>query len=836
MKKILTGVGHAVMGAVSPASPSLVEKPAGRRKDLLFLAALLALLVLCFSKILFTGKIVRAPDITNEFLWTVRGFKEMGFADLFRISLRPAWDLYINSGTSDGGGTLSMQFLLYRSLLFWLLPLPSSIAWFMVLHLFFGAAGTYFLCRAVGAGRLASFLGGLVFALAPENASLINAGHVQKIATISFAPWAFYFFEKGFRSRRLIFFLATAVVLAFQFFNMHWQIAYYTCLGLGAYGVIRTAGITISDRRERKPWPVRLVAMNIATVFFFLTTVAISLVPLADWSRDTTRGVQSGANQGKGGLVADEAMSWSLPPEEAITFAVPGFFGFSRQEGAYDSGNIKAYYWGRMVFTQTSDYMGLLPWLLLPLPLMFRRDAFTWIALAAVAGGVLFSMGKYTPFYWFLYEHFPGINHFRVPKMMMFLPVLGLAVSAARGLDLLRDAGVRKSPAFGRYLACIIALPVALVLLLVMEMAGRDYWLAMFNGLLALPDRFSPGAALIAPRWNNLVTETGIALSVAGVHAGVIFASCRGGRALRWLPLLLVALYVADTGRVNAKYLLLQDMPQKVRAGKTPAMEFLAKGSSLYRVLPTNGTDPMQYAANGIPVMFTSNPVQQQRWQDFLEAFSFNSSMPDMINLKYLVYDKDRYEREKAHLGEKYVPVFTSPDGRETVLENRKVLPKGWLVPSAGVLEGPGRVMELLQSPAFDPRRVAVVETPPPIPLADPKAPPVTGPGSVTVTSYKGGDIRVEADASRNALLVMGEKYFRGWRAVVDGKSAAIHPVNHVLSGVYLTKGRHVVRFLYDPLPFKAGKLLTLASFGFFGVMLMREIRFRRKTVSGSGA
>ncbi len=173
-----------------------------RRKDILYLALLLALLMLYFSKILFTDKIIRAPDITNEFYWTVKGFKDMGFLDLFRITLQPTWDLFINGGTSEGGGTLSMQFLLYRNLIFWLFPAPANVAWFMVLQMFFGAAGTFLYCRTIGASRLASFLGGLIFALAPENASLINAGHVQKIATISFAPWAFFFFEKGFQSRR----------------------------------------------------------------------------------------------------------------------------------------------------------------------------------------------------------------------------------------------------------------------------------------------------------------------------------------------------------------------------------------------------------------------------------------------------------------------------------------------------------------------------------------------------------------------------------------------------------------------------------------------------------
>lgn len=74
-----------------------------RKKDLLFLAGLLAVLILMFSKILFTGRIIRAPDITNEFYWTVKGFKDLRFLELFRISLQPTWDLFINGGTSEGG-------------------------------------------------------------------------------------------------------------------------------------------------------------------------------------------------------------------------------------------------------------------------------------------------------------------------------------------------------------------------------------------------------------------------------------------------------------------------------------------------------------------------------------------------------------------------------------------------------------------------------------------------------------------------------------------------------------------------------------------------------------
>ncbi len=87
--------------------------------------------------------------------------------------------------------------------------------------------------------------------------------------------------------------------------------------------------------------------------------------------------------------------------------------------------------------------------------------------------------------------------------------------------------------------------------------------------------------------------------------------------------------------------------------------------------------------------------------------------------------------------------------------------------------------------------------------------------------------------AARNVLLVLGEKYFRGWRATVDGKKTEIYPVDHILRGVYLTPGTHDVEFVFDPLPFKIGKWLTLLSFAFFAAMLGREVWIRRRQGEG---
>lgn len=730
--------------------------------------------------------------------------------------------------------------LFLRNLVFWLIPNPVNVAWYIVLQLFIGAAGTYCCCRLIGTGRLAALLAALVFALGTENASLINAGHVMKIATISFAPWAFYFLEKGFLTRRLFYFLTTGLVLAYQFFNTHWQIAYYTCLAIGVYGIARSIGILREERGGGKQF-AHLFALNLTLLVFFLTTVAISLAPLANWSKGTNRGENSGGNvvasvgasaQAKGGLDREEAMSWSLPPEELVSLAIPGFFGLSRQEAGDNPKNITSFYWGRMNFTQTQTYMGLLPWLLLPLPLIFRRDRYTWLALAAVVLGTLFSMGKYTPFYNFLFDHFPGINRFRVPKMMMFIPVFGLGVLAARGLDLLLDPAVRGTRAFKRYVLGIIGVPALLGVMLLLELGLRDLWLKQLMDMIGQPTRYEPASNdLILQRWGNLVTETGLAALMAGLCAVVVGLYYRGKLAARLLPWLLIALFLADVGRVNAKFLFLVDEPHRDTGAKTPEITYLTNAlgkDKQYRTLPLGG-DPMPYAAAGIPVMFTSNPVQQRRWQDFLDGFNLASSMPDIINVRYLVGEKKQIEQDQAVLGGKFVPVFAAPNTGNLILENRSVLPKGWLVPAAGRVAAPQEALSVLQNPAFDPRKVALVESDSPIRLADPNgAIPATA-GQVQLQHYEGERIDLTADVAVNAMLVLGEKYYPGWRATVDGKETQVYPVDYILRGIYLTPGRHKVEFVFDPMPFKVGKYLTLASFALFLAMLGYEVATRKK-------
>ena len=798
------------------------------RQDSIALGVLLGLMLLLFAKILFTDMVIRAPDIIHEYYWNVLNWYKTPLWELLNPTLDASWWIESNSGFTLMGGEVGGNINFWNLLINHFIPPPASVAWFIVIHFFIGSCGVYSYCRAIGTSVQAALMGALVFALAPEMVSLINAGHVMKIATISFAPWAFVLLEKGFQRRRLIYFMATSVILAIQFFNSHWQVAYYTCLAVGCYGIIRMIMILRESSERRGKNAYTLIGMNLVTLVFFLSTVAISLMPLSQWSTDTNRGVQSGENAGKGGLNRDEAMSWSLPPEELAAFAIPGLFGLSRQEAGPNPDNIRSFYWGRMVFTQTTSYIGLLPWLLVPLSLIFRRDRYTLLALIAIVGGILFSMGKYSFFYNFLFDYFPGINRFRVPKMIMFIPVIGLGVIAARGVDILREEQLRASRAFRWYAGGIIALPFLLLVLTASFKLDANVWFALLSELIQQPTRYEQGATLITQRWENMIAEAALAALYASLYGTDIAVLWRKKISATLAAMLLMVVFVADVGRINAKFMFLTDVPVNSKGTATPTVNFLAQQSKQYRVLPM-GIDPAYLGSHKIPIMFTSMPVQQVRWQEIIDSFSLLSIVPDMLNVRYLVMVPEEYDKDKAQLGERYKPVFTSPDGREVVLENMNVLPKAWLVPSVFQVTNRAHGLQLLQNPTFNPRQVALIETTPPITMG--QIGEVSG--SVVVDRYEGKRIDISATTPINSLLVVGEKYYQGWKAFVDGKQVDIYPVNTILRGVYLTPGTHKIEFRFDPLPFKIGKYLTLTSFVLFAGMLVREWRIRR--VKGEG-
>ncbi len=341
-------------------------------RDWFYLALMAGIVIVFCGKLLFTDQIIRASDVITQMFWGVKGLKGQSVLDYLRSIpdiFRADWYPLSDGGRTAEGGWNSVSLLFYRVLFFQYFPFPASIVWIAVLSLIWGGIGTFFYCRLIGIGRFGAFAAGLLFALCTENASLLNAGHIQKIETLCWFPWVLLFLEKSLRSGRLFHYAMTALILAVQFFNMHWQISFYSCLAVGSYWFFHVAGRFLVEKGGYSRVFGKDVLLAAVMVVLFFTTIAMSFAPLLSWSKQSERG---------GGMSQEEGMSWSMPPEEILTLFVPGLVGYSRQEGGDVPEPGQVYYWGRMYFTQTSDYLGLLPWFLIPLPLMFRRDRYTY--------------------------------------------------------------------------------------------------------------------------------------------------------------------------------------------------------------------------------------------------------------------------------------------------------------------------------------------------------------------------------------------------------------------------------------------------------------------------
>jgi hypothetical protein len=103
----------------------------------------------------------------------------------------------------------------------------------------------------------------------------------------------------------------------------------------------------------------------------------------------------------------------------------------------------------------------------------------------------------------------------------------------------------------------------------------------------------------------------------------------------------------------------------------------------------------------------------------------------------------------------------------------------------------------------------ALVEAPPQEVASITHDPAGTSPGETEVLEYTPGHIKMRADATRPALLVVSESLYPGWRATLDGNPVAVLRANYLSQGVVVPAGSHVVELNYEPGAFKYGALIS---------------------------
>jgi len=80
-------------------------------------------------------------------------------------------------------------------------------------------------------------------------------------------------------------------------------------------------------------------------------------------------------------------------------------------------------------------------------------------------------------------------------------------------------------------------------------------------------------------------------------------------------------------------------------------------------------------------------------------------------------------------------------------------------------------------------------------------------------------------EAKTNALLVLAEAWYPGWRAKIDGQPAACVPANTWMRGVPVPAGRHEVRLYFRQDYLLPGFLISVTSLGLLVAAVARQGR-----------
>jgi hypothetical protein len=697
-----------------------------------------------------------------------------------------------------------------------------------VLFMFLAGVGMYVFLKEIGIEKTIALLGGLVYMLAGNIMTTTYAGHGGRMGTQALFPLILFLLHRGITSKKLYYFLLYGALLAVSLLAAHFQLTYYGIVASAFYFLLHL----IWYRKEnRGSGTVKLIGYYILGMVIMGGLVAIQYLPVLSNLPYAARG---------GGRGYEFAASWSLPPLEIFDLLTPTFSGILNS------------YWGENYFKLHSEYLGILPLLVLGIALILKwKNRYVKFFTILGAAALLFALGGHTPFYRIFYYILPGVNKFRAPSQVYFLTSFSLTVLMSFGLSGLFPALTQNEKKIRRYL---IYFGIVVLILLILFSAAKE---SIIQTLRSAIESFSKGQysdAATKEKVNNLVAnyptfQLGLLktlLLIIGYSAVLWVWLKRKTRSLS-LVLILGVITLVDQWSIDKKFIKATISPDEYYQADE-VVSFLKQDQSLYRVHPLH----YERASDGILIAYNiqsaggyhPNPVQT--YQDFIGAGSsvmfyapnlMYKNFLDLLNVKYVIsvplpQNVTRYSQQEQMAIMQFKQFFSQPNfepvfsGRQNVIyRNNSVLPRVFLVPKFEVIADKDAVLNRLKDSSFDPKKIVILHDTPTGTqnLADSVI------GGTQISSYDPNRIVIEAELQNPGFLVLSDNYHPDWKATIDGKPTKIYRAYHTFRAIYLEPGKHTVNFVYASSAYRLGSILSLLACAFLVVVLILEWRSKKK-------
>ncbi len=151
------------------------------------------------------------------------------------------------------------------------------------------------------------------------------------------------------------------------------------------------------------------------------------------------------------------------------------------------------------------------------------------------------------------------------------------------------------------------------------------------------------------------------------------------------------------------------------------------------------------------------------------------------------------------------VAAFTHEGASLRLLCLGQTFPRYRVVYEAAALDD-GITLGVLPDPRYDLTRAVILEST--APELSAAAPPVSP--TVTLVSWRPEETRLTVQSAQPGYLVIGDLWYPGWTARVDGERTPILRAYTTLRAIQIPEGEHEVLMRYEPLSFRIGAGITL--------------------------
>ena len=708
---------------------------------------------------------------------------------------------------------------------------------------------SFFFIKQITGNNLISLFAGIATSFSTGIIVFLYIGHVTKLTALCMYPLIYLILFRFQKKIKLLDVAILVVALQLMVQGWHVQIIFYTILSIGLYFVYYLIRSIIKKEKELSKQLYKSIGIFILAAGLALLIQIDNFTQIWSYTPYSTRGtksiteLQSPEKKQSESDFYEYATNWSFSPGEVLTFVIPSYYGFGNSTYNGPLTNNQDYkvntYFGQMMFADVAvGYMGVIV-LFLALFAVFTcwKNPLVQFLTILVVLAILISFGRtFSPVFDLMFYYFPFFDKFRIPSMILVLVQLSMPVLAAIGIQKIaslkseKDVRAEKIIKYAAYIFTGLFL-IALI----------------FNS--ALTDMFITRIIESGKNSGNLkvlnqyvaqmfLSDTLIAFALSALTFWTVYGYINSKLSKDLLLVGIILLTVFDLWRIDKRGAEFTEYKNIESIFAEPGYISIIKkqnDKSPFRILnleqgkiPGSFNNDLNYNAYFLVQDFYGySGIKPRAYQDIMDILGtpVNPTIWKMLNVKYIIIDRAINFPGLS---------FVDSTLHNVVYKTEDVLPRAYFVDKVEVkpmLE----VLNAIKNNSFNPKEVAFVEEGK-LQIDKPDST-----ASVNITSYKDEYISIDANASGNNFLFLGDTYFPGssflsiplggWKAYIDGNSTKIYRVNHGFRGIIVSKGRHKVEFIYAPKSFYVSEYiaLSLSSLVIIGLVLGILLELKNK-------